>query len=357
MGIKLVSLFLTLIYTVNVVAQTTSNAEALVRQYAEAYAQGDYTTAFQSLLQLYNETHSFESAISLAGFYIGGIGTEPNYKNAAMLYKSVADATQYDPNNESALLMIGFAARQYALMEYNINRHFSSETINYLHKADEVSDDALALYFLGVIFLGLEPELTPFNSVKPNIPKAISYLEKSAKRNCIAAKAELGFYYEKKGDRDKAFNYWMGAANTPLFEPSTNPSDFLSNLVNPNYSNEQIIIIRQNEAFYHLSKYYYEINDFSNALIWSEKITIEDPDYLDALAICYAADGQKQKSIDTFMHEYEISRDTDVLVKLAIYYYTHWHETDEAIRILEHVKGLGNTKAQNVIDMINSGEY
>lgn len=355
MKTSILLLLLFLLNDFNVAAQTTINKQDLSDQYQEAIKRGDNARAFQCVMQFYNETHSFESAIILAGHYVGGIGTETNLENAAILYKSIADATKYDPNNEQAMLMIGFASRQYALMDFNMHNRFTVESLNYLLKADEIADDAFAQFFLGLIYMDVDHEMTNTNLVSCDIGKAIAYLEKSAKRNCLAAMTQLGDIYEMMGDENKAFSYWKRAANTPLYEATLNMADISSLFVNPNYNNEAIVIYAQNEAFYQLAKHYSDINDIDNAMVWVDKITIDEPLFLDQKAFCYAANGQKQKAIDTYMREYEISKDTDAIARLATTYYALWHDKDEALRLLHYIQGLGNTKAQTLIDMINSG--
>ena len=345
-------------FALQTTAQSSTNPEIYLQRYQDAISKGDNTTAFQSILQWYNDTHSFESAIILAGLFIEGNGIEQNIENAAILYKSVADATQYDPNNENALIMIGFSARQYALMDYNLKGYFSPEAISYLKKADEISEDAMALYFLGIIYIGDEDLSVLFpNSEKKDIEKGLMYLKKSAQRNCIAALTELGDLYDQYGEKDLAFECWEKASRIPLIEATPNTSDALSYLVNPNNSAEMMTILAQNEAFYRVSRYYSDMNDIDHAYELAEKITVEDPIYIDQKAFCYAANGQKQKAIDTYMHEYEISKDTSALARLAITHYTLWNDKDEAIRLLQYIMSLGDTKAQTIIDMINSGEY
>ncbi len=354
---SLLLLILSFVCALSVHAQDPSKIERLSQQYDYALANGDYASAFQNILELYNETHSFESAIILACYFYEGIGTEKNLENTAILYKSVADATQYDPNNELALIMIGFAARQYALMDYSINGRFSAESFKYLLKADEVAEDALAQFFLGYIYMDEGNEFIAPGIISSDTSKAITYLDQSSKRNCIAAMVLMGDIYETAGDKDKAFAYWKRAANTPIFDESLIGGDVSSVLVNPNSKNSPVTVYAQNEAFYRLAKYYMDMNDTDNAIVWARKITYDDPLFLDQKAFCYAANGQKQEAIEIYMHEYELTQETDVIARLAITHYVLWHDQEEALRLLEHIKALGDTRAQQVIDMINSGEY
>lgn len=167
----------------------------------------------------------------------------------------------------------------------------------------------------------------------------------------------MGDIYETAGDKDKAFAYWKRAANTPVLDESLIGGDVSSVLVNPNSKNSPVTVYAQNEAFYRLAKYYMDMNDTDNAIVWARKITYDDPLFLDQKAFCYAANGQKQEAIEIYMHEYELTQETDVIARLAITHYVLWHDQEEALRLLEHIKALGDTRAQQVIDMINSGEY
>lgn len=326
----------------------------LIQKYDSAMAKKDYQQGFQYVLELYNTSFSFESAVVLAGHFIGGIGTDVDFNTAAELYKGVANATEYDRNNTIANLYVGFASRQYALMLTNIKGSYDKEAFKYLMKADSVSNDAFSQFIIGLLYIDEYNELAASDVLIRSKDMAKAFFKKSAEKNCIGALTELGIIYDSEGEKDAAFNCWQKAANTPLYNPEEyTRSDPFSRLVNPNYITEPLTVHEQNEAFYRLAVAFSDIENDSRATFWADKITItNDPRYLDIKASLYAVNGEKQKAIDTYLREYELSKDTKVLGRLAIAHYTIWHDEAEAMRIFERMRELGDTSVDNAIKVL-----
>lgn len=326
----------------------------LIHKYDSAMAKKDYHQGFQYILELYNTSFSFESAVILAGHFIGGIGTDADFKTAAQLYKGVADATKYDRNSTIANLYVGFASRQYALIQASIKGKYDKEAFCYLLKADSVSDDAFSQFIIGLLYMDSNGDMASPDVLNRSKDTAKAFFKKSAEKNCIGALTELGIIYDSEGEKDAAFNCWQKAANTPLYNPEKYVhSDPFSRLVNPNYITEPLTVVEQNEAFYRLAVAFSDIEDDRRATFWASKITItNDPRYLDIKAALYAVNGEKQKAIDTYLREYELSKDTKVLGRLAIAHYTIWHDEAEAMRIFERMRELGDTSVDNTINIL-----
>ena len=316
--------------------QVVFDEEKVFLQYQQQMSSGETQKAFNTLANWYKNTNKILPAMLLAEAYQTGIGTKVNIEQALILYKSVSDSQIPDDNEESKLI-VSACSRQYGILKMVHAGDATSESISYLRQSVSLTEDAMALTILGMLFLDEKKE------------DGIKYLARAAERNSIIALELLGEISASHEEMDQAIAYWEKAATTPIYYVAREEqhNSKLSFLVNPNLDINSAVIEYQREACIKLASIYYEMEEYTatTALSWLSKIVQDDDRSLSLKAFCYARVGKMDDTRAIFMDLYNRTNDAEYLTNLGITEFYHGNK-ESSKKYLQKAMSEGSQEAK-----------
>lgn len=312
------------------------SVEEVFNEFHQSCIAGDYTQAFAIAQKELQEKKSLLYGIILGEFYMNGLGTEQDLREAYRLFCWASTIDKGMVLNDEVRILMGYACRMSAIVLAAMDNGFDEDrVIMQYRKAIEISGDAFSACMLGQYYI------TEYPTNSKEYEDGLELMKKAASQNSITALSVLGDISMENGEKNKAAEYWMRAAS--IATGKVEKTDFLSMCSNPNVTFMKPEVIKD-EVKYKLAKLYTDRDDYESALIWLERLSTENPEYLILKGRCYA-DIDKEKSLQAFQRSLELKEDSKVYHLIGILYKELWADEEKSREYLKKAILMGNEAA------------
>lgn len=319
---------------------SATTPEQYQAQIQQAYVSGNTQKYFELACQYFNEYQTIDGLLQIAEAYSSGEGVAQNSPKAAECYLGIIESLKQLPTlDDTTKALLGYCYRMYGINEmqkYDLNHLYTKSDMAPFYEAAKLGD-AFSMYMIGHTYFSGD-----YKSITES--EAVSYLQQAANKNCITAISDLGGYYDRHGDSDKALQYYIKGANTELFSSLENANDPISLLINPNNLRNQWVIECHESCIFNIGHAYYEIEEEAEALKWLEKLTIDVPKHLNLRAQCYLITGDSEKCIRDLKRSVQLEPDAKVYDLLGMVY-AHIKDYANSEKYFDTAIRMGNTAA------------